>query len=112
MPVFKEIPHVYQLKVYKRYPTLQRSLLPTGNIKLEGAPDEEEPVALPNPVFLDCHYRVAEILNASGMAEEIELKMREWEDAKATEGGGCLEQDGTTDISQILNAALCVRAVG
>ncbi|GAB1209408.1 hypothetical protein APSETT445_008181 [Aspergillus pseudonomiae] len=72
----------YEVKVFRRYPKLDRQLLPqSGYIELKKAHDAQD-LDLPNRALLDCHYRLAEILNASGMAEVIERNFREWEDLK------------------------------
>jgi len=68
-------------------------------------------LALPNPDFLDCHYRLAEILNASGMAESIEQHFQDWDDIKARSSEG-LREDGATDIARILEAGLWERVIG
>jgi hypothetical protein len=44
-------------------------------IKFECAQGEDLP--LPDPEYLDCHYRVAEILNASGLVVYIERKIED-----------------------------------
>ncbi|GFF27081.1 hypothetical protein IFM58399_01600 [Aspergillus lentulus] len=63
--------------------------------------------SLPDPAYLDCHYRVAEILHASGLAEYIERKIQDWEDLKQSGGtDGALRPDGSTDVTRILNTAL------
>jgi hypothetical protein len=47
------------------------------------------------------NYGLAEILNASGMAEIIESHHREWEDVESS-APSCLREDGGTDIGRLL----------
>lgn len=65
-----------------------------------------ENLLLPCRVFLDSHYRLAEILHASGMGEFIDQKIRDWE--KMKNGPDChqLRADGGTDLDKILRTAL------
>jgi hypothetical protein len=99
---------VYELKVFKRYPNTARRFLPDNNrVEFTRAEDTQD-LELPNAALLDCHYRLAEILNASGMAELIESHLRDWEDIK----GGSLREDGRTDIGQFLRVGLWERVVG
>lgn len=60
-------------------------------------------IALPNPIFLNVHFIIAEILNASGMGETIDQHFQDLQDI------GCFCEDGSTDVSSLLSAAL-VRA--
>ena len=71
--------------------------------------DDAQDIPLPNAAFLDCHYRLAEILNALGMAEVIERSFREWKDLK----GSChvIREDGKTDVGQYLHIALWAHVV-
>ncbi|PGH04984.1 hypothetical protein AJ79_06941 [Helicocarpus griseus UAMH5409] len=71
-----------------------------------------EDADLPSSVFLDCHHRIAEVLNTSGMGEVIEKLTSEWEDLKTYEGHGSLDHLGRSDVSQILNIALWHEARG
>lgn len=100
---------MYTVKVYPRFPDRELALLPADRLvefkQAEGAED----LSLPGPVLLDCHYRVAEILNASGMSGYIERKLRDWEDLKEIADKGSLREDGATDITRILNTALWQR---
>ncbi|KAJ5578155.1 uncharacterized protein N7459_007119 [Penicillium hispanicum] len=100
----------YEVKVFNRFPTLERQLLPeSGHMVLKKADDAQD-LDLPNPALLDCHYRLAEILNASGMAEVIERNFRRWEDLKGT--CNLLREDGGTDIGAFLYAGLWERVMG
>jgi hypothetical protein len=101
---------VYELKVFRRYPNAQRIFLPKdGRVEFKRAEDAQD-LELPNPDLLDCHYRVAEILNASGMAELIESHLRDWDDIKGS--AGSLREDGGTDIGHFLSIGLWERAIG
>ncbi|OJJ47740.1 hypothetical protein ASPZODRAFT_63861 [Penicilliopsis zonata CBS 506.65] len=102
--------NVYERKIYRRFPSLLRRTLPESNrieiLRAEDAQDFE----LPNATLLDCHWRLAEILNASGMAEIIDRNRRDWEDLKGS-AGGQLREDGGTDFGQYLRVALWERMV-
>lgn len=74
-------------------------------MRLQAAPGAER-VSLPSPDLLDCHYRVVEILNASGMGEAINQKIIEWEDMKNSGGAGSLKADGTSDLEKLLSMGL------
>lgn len=94
---------MYELKVFRRYPKQQRIFLPKdGRVEFKRAEDAKD-LELPSAALLDCHYRVAEILNASGMAESIDSHLRDWEDIKGI--AGSLREDGGTDIGQLLTLA-------
>lgn len=73
---------------------------------------EGEDIRLPSRDFLDCHWRVAEILNASSMGEAIDLAFNKWEDLKEGEGNGSLREDGMSDVSEFLKAAFWGRVAG
>lgn len=99
---------MYELKVFRKYPTDVKPSLPkSGLVQLTRAKDAKD-LKLPHATLLDCHYRLAEILNASGMGEMIEEHHRDWEDIKETTGD-LLKEDGATDIGYMLNVALWER---
>ncbi|KAF5865276.1 hypothetical protein ETB97_004859 [Aspergillus alliaceus] len=103
--------NIYEIKVFRRYPNLDRQQLPeSGYIELKKADDAQD-LDLPSPALLDCHYRLAEILNASGMAEVIERNFRKWEDLKGS-APNLLRADGGTDIGHFLRAGLWERVAG
>jgi hypothetical protein len=92
---------VYEIKVYDRFPSAERAFFPENRrVEFTRAEDAQD-LELPNAALLDCHYRVAEILNASGMAEVIERYRRDYEDIKGN-AGGSLKEDGGTDIGRCL----------
>lgn len=89
--------HVYKLKVYRRFSDLALHLLPADRtVKFSTTTH----ITLPNPIFLNVHLIVAEILNASGMGDTIDRHFRDLEDI------GCFCEDGSTDVSTLLSAAL------
>ena len=108
---YQDSDNVYELKIFKRFPNLERQVLPkNGRVEFTRAEDAQD-LELPNAALLDCHYRLAEILNASGMAELIEGYLQDWEDIKGS-AGGSLREDGVSDIGQVLRVALWERVVG
>ncbi|KAJ9296394.1 hypothetical protein DTO271G3_5092 [Paecilomyces variotii] len=104
-------PNVYNLKSYRRARALRviRTIADVGQVTLQAANGAGD-VPMPNPVLLECHWRVAEILNASGMGEEIDKYMRELEAVKTSMGGGSLNEDGSSDLSRYLDAAFWGRS--
>ena len=78
-------------------------------IDLRKAPDARD-LDLPHPALLDCHYRLAEILNAPGMADFIDHHLQDWENFK----GICevLREDGGTDVGFLLQAGLLGLVIG
>ena len=54
---------------------------------------------LPNAQFLKTHFAIAEILHASGMAQEIEEVLRDTEEIDN------LEPNGGTDVGRLLSTA-------
>jgi hypothetical protein len=85
---------------------LHRSHLPEDRIVTFKKAAGAERIPLPNPVLLDCHFRIAEILNASGMSEFIDRKIRDWEILKGGSDADQLRPDGSTDVTRYLNAGL------
>lgn len=82
------------------------SLPDDGIVKFECTKGAEDKL-LPDPTFLGCHFKVAEILNASEMGEHIAAHLREWERMKQNGGtDGTLRPDGSTEIGRILETAL------
>ncbi|KAH8815223.1 hypothetical protein F5884DRAFT_771587 [Xylogone sp. PMI_703] len=109
--VATETPDTYKIKTYKRCPSrIQAALARDNTVILKRASDAKD-IELPNPVYLDCHHRTAEVLHSSGMGDIIEKKLRDWEDLKSM-GHGCMSEDGSTDISHYLNVALWQSVVG
>ncbi|RHZ67507.1 HNH endonuclease signature motif containing protein [Aspergillus thermomutatus] len=101
-----DVRHKYKLKLYRRFRSYARNALPEdGTVTFRKAGGAEN-IPLPNPVLLDCHFRVAEILNASGMNEFIDRKIREWEDLKDGPDAAQLRPDGSTDVARYLRAGL------
>lgn len=86
-------------------------MLPSSPISFERAEDGAD-VPSPNLNLLDCHYRIAEILNASGMGEEIDRKQDEWDRMKRSILDGCLNEDGSTNVADILRTGLWQKVTG
>lgn len=82
----------------------------SGRVEFKKAEDAQD-LNLPSTALLVCHYKLAEILNASGMADVIERHLRDWEDIK-DRAGDTLREDGGTDIERFLRAALWEHVVG
>jgi hypothetical protein len=104
----KEELNVYDIKVYGRVSNILTMLLQPNERKVKFQCSEgAENIPLPDPTFLDCHYRVAEIINGADLARPIGNKIRDWRDLrKYGDTNGCLRRDGSTDITDILNTAL------
>ena len=69
-------------------------------VKLRRATDAEN-IPMPNPIFLNVHFLLAEILHVSGMGQIIDKHIRDVNDID------CLREDGGTDIASLLTTALC-----
>ncbi|KAK2809803.1 hypothetical protein FQN50_003443 [Emmonsiellopsis sp. PD_5] len=101
--VATETPNVYKIKLYKKFSRYGVSNLPEDRLVTSTNASDGEDIALPSATLLDCHHRVAEVLNASGMAEEIEKKINDWENLKHA---SVLREDGTSDVAGYLNLGL------
>ncbi|GFF86034.1 hypothetical protein IFM53868_04674 [Aspergillus udagawae] len=67
--------NVYDIKVYGRVSNILTMLLQPNERKAKFQCSEgAENTPLPDPTFLDCHYRVAEIINAADLAGPIGTK--------------------------------------
>ncbi|KAF7713480.1 Uncharacterized protein PECH_001257 [Penicillium ucsense] len=100
----------YQVKTYRGCSALTRMWSPaSGFIELKQADDATD-LKLPDRDYLDCHWRITEIFNASGMGEVIDKHFQEWEDLKGT----CheLREDGTTNVDRFLRAGLWADVIG
>ncbi|KAE8156608.1 hypothetical protein BDV40DRAFT_293396 [Aspergillus tamarii] len=100
----------YEVKYFRRYPPSDRRLLPE-TIELTKANDARE-LALPSRTLLDCHYRLAEVLNASGLGEIIELHVDRWKDLKVSTYNAVIREDGGTNIEEFLHAGLWQYVMG
>jgi hypothetical protein len=69
----------------------------------------DKDIELPSAELLECHWRLAEIFNASGMAKIIEKHREDWEDLKDRTTSGHLRADGGTDVAHFLKVALWER---
>jgi hypothetical protein len=99
----KDTLNMYEIKTYAKFPKRDKQGLDT---KVTFSNASSKDFELPSVELLDCHWRLAEILNASGMAETVERHQRDWEDIKGSADGKQLRADGKTDIAHILNTAL------
>lgn len=98
---------MYEIKVFDQFPSLDIITLPKDlHVTFKAAEDAPDP-ELPKAALLNCHYRLAEILNASGMAEIIERHLQDWEKIKE-DSGISLQEDGGTDIGRLLSVARVV----
>ncbi|KAJ9321909.1 hypothetical protein DTO027B5_5343 [Paecilomyces variotii] len=89
-------PNEYELKVYDGFDNVFSPLLPKdGLLQLSVSPGNED-IKLPDPNFLDTHYRLAEIFHASRIDEEIDRHIQDFKDLT------CLAEDGSTNINQLL----------
>ncbi|KAB8271513.1 hypothetical protein BDV30DRAFT_240487 [Aspergillus minisclerotigenes] len=98
------VEHKYEVKYFRNYPRSDRELLPES-IELKKVEDAQE-LALPNCIFLDCHYRLAEILNASGMGVTIQRNVDKWKHLKVSAYNLEIREDGGTHIEKFLRAGL------
>lgn len=74
-------------------------------VKLKQAEGSEN-VELPAVELLDCHYRLSEVLNATGMGEYVEMKNNEWRRFRDGAGSGHLREDGGSDFGLVLQLGL------
>lgn len=69
--LYEDAANVYEVKVYSDFPHRLRAFLPDNSLVEFTKAEDAQDLELPGAVLLDCHYRLAEILNASGMAKII-----------------------------------------
>ncbi|EAW11918.1 uncharacterized protein ACLA_006760 [Aspergillus clavatus NRRL 1] len=106
-----DVDHTYEIKTYRRFPPRERVNLPKDlRVKFSKSPGSED-LPLPSVTFLECHYRLAEIFHASGMAQVIEKYLWGWEDIKAN-APETLSADGRTDIAHMLEVGLWAHVRG
>ncbi|OJD13864.1 hypothetical protein AJ78_05735, partial [Emergomyces pasteurianus Ep9510] len=110
--VATETPNVYTFKTFEGFSTDLQILLPEDRIVTIQQAVNSEDVTLPSSTFFDCHHRIAEVLNATGMGQVIEQVIRDWEDLKISESLCTLDSLGRSDVSQILETALWQRVRG
>ena len=78
--------NVYSIVLYPKFSSAFRYLLPTPNAEGERIvrfKKFDQNTQLPSPAILEAHAALARVLNASGMAEEIEKILRDQEKIKA-----------------------------
>jgi hypothetical protein len=103
----KEEQDVYAVKTYPDVTTNVQRLLPNDCKVKFRCSEGVDNLPLPDPVLLDCHYRVAEIIHAADLVGHIYEKIHDWRDMKKYgETNGCLCRDGSSNITKILNTAL------
>ncbi|CDM35412.1 unnamed protein product [Penicillium roqueforti FM164] len=102
--------NVYEVKTFPRFPKWDISALPTSSTIHLTQADDAQDVALPKAALLDCHYRLSEILNASGMGHVIDRYLRDWEDIKC-EAPKTLDEAGRTNVNAFLQAGLWEHAL-
>jgi hypothetical protein len=94
--------NTYKIKTYSMFQTWLTSNLPSPNndnerlVKFEKHSDCE----LPSRVLLETHAAIAEILDASGQAEQIDELLDKYEDTRY------LAADGSTNLQRFLSLAL------
>lgn len=92
-----EIRHVYVIDIFGSFDETELPLFPqTVDFRCCKGPVED----YPKPELLDCHWRLANILHASGMAEAFAKDFREWDKLK---GLHLLRPNGQTDIEDVLS---------
>ncbi|KAL1983045.1 hypothetical protein VTN96DRAFT_528 [Rasamsonia emersonii] len=98
--------NVYRLKTYPKFTNDFLTLLPKDlKVRFCSATGVED-VSLPNPILLNVHCTLAEILHASGMGETIDQQMRDVENI------GGLREDGSTNVAGLLAGAFGGRVTG
>ncbi|BCS24467.1 HNH endonuclease signature motif containing protein [Aspergillus puulaauensis] len=96
-------PNQYTVKSYPGCPSNVSKLVPKHPIQFRDA-DRTEDLPPPKPELLDCHYRLAEILHASGMGPCLERMLHDLDDMK--EASGYMSESGSTDFSTFLRIRL------
>ncbi|KIN05190.1 hypothetical protein OIDMADRAFT_39565 [Oidiodendron maius Zn] len=67
-----DIDDVYELKLYDYFPSSYERIFPKKSLVEFARAENTQDLEPPNATLLDCHYRLAEILNASGMARLVD----------------------------------------
>ncbi|OOF90161.1 hypothetical protein ASPCADRAFT_10910 [Aspergillus carbonarius ITEM 5010] len=104
---FKEtdIKHQYEVKSYGYLNYYERQMIPSNRLVTFRQAEGHKDIPLPDPVLLDCHYRIAEILHATGLAEVIDRDFDRWDEMRRAPNAAQLREDGSTDITRYLEAA-------
>ncbi|RAK99966.1 HNH endonuclease signature motif containing protein [Aspergillus ibericus CBS 121593] len=95
----------YEIKSYKRLNSVELSMIPKNRLVTFRQAEGHKDIPLPNPILLDCHYRIAEILDASGLREVIERSLDYWDQIRRDPQAGQLREDGSTHLTNYLEAA-------
>ncbi|KAJ5718482.1 hypothetical protein N7488_004128, partial [Penicillium malachiteum] len=99
-----EVPHQYEVEIFGSIGNVYRSMIRDRITFTNLDPSKDH--KLPSPIILECHYILAKILNASGMAEAFDDDFHRWEAIK--ESVHSLREDGKMDISSLLGLSfLC-----
>ncbi|KAJ5888103.1 hypothetical protein N7495_008144 [Penicillium taxi] len=106
-----EDPDVYEIKTYSKCTNSCKKQLPkdrrvtfTLDTNISHREMLKYDLTLPSRDLLECHWRLAEVLNISAMAEVVELYWKEWDKAKVTAPRE-LDKYGRTNIEDFLQRA-------
>ncbi|KAL4785646.1 hypothetical protein BJX76DRAFT_346839 [Aspergillus varians] len=99
-------PDQHTVKAYPGYPSTVSDQFPKDSVIRPQKAREVEDLHLPDSTTLDCHYRLAEIMQASGMGEYIERRSRVWGNYRGAAGPGHLSKDGSTDVETLFKLGL------
>ncbi|PYI04448.1 hypothetical protein BO78DRAFT_320413 [Aspergillus sclerotiicarbonarius CBS 121057] len=95
----------YELKVYRSANAEVDVIIgQTGMVTFKQATGYKD-IPLPDADILECHYRLAEILNATGLGKEINWHFENWNRMRRAPEAGQLTEDGSTDLTSYLEAA-------
>lgn len=85
--------NTYRIKRFPKFATLFNTHLPSSNECTFASVDS---IAPPDPRLLGLHFAIATVLNATGMAAEIDHAFEDMDDQE------CLATDGTTDLETVV----------
>ncbi|PYH93147.1 hypothetical protein BO71DRAFT_328422 [Aspergillus ellipticus CBS 707.79] len=105
-----DVKNKYLMKVYDTFMTPDLFWIPTDGFVTFSRAEGMEHSSLPDPVLLDCHSRLAEIFDASGLCKYIDEKIEKW-DRMRYGPEEKLKKDGSTDVAEFLKAGLWYSAV-
>ncbi|KAJ5815923.1 hypothetical protein N7447_008156 [Penicillium robsamsonii] len=101
-----EYTNCYSVKEYPRFSSILYPHFQNGaKVTLRQA-DGYQDKALSAREFLDTHFRLCEIFHASDLAKEVEENSGRWDQIKQQKAGHSLEEDGSTNLAEILQTAL------
>ncbi|PYI04449.1 hypothetical protein BO78DRAFT_289558, partial [Aspergillus sclerotiicarbonarius CBS 121057] len=96
----------YELKAFRRLDYVQRMLVPKSRIITFKQAKGCKNIPLPDARLLECHYRIAEIMNATGIAKVLDRHYNDWDSLRQGPDAQELEEDSSTDIGKYLQTAL------